>query len=104
MAAGVFNNTYKLHLPFPMNASFFLNLIACICCLLVLTSFFIGIQFRGEFGLISDESSHHGTSDIDVHSAIVRMMSDAYAFCSNKAFEKEGMASSCGSQFEVKVA
>lgn len=86
-----------------MNAAFFLHLIACTSCLLFLASLFIGIQFRGEFGLISEETSEQ-SSDMDVHSALLRTLSDVHAFCSNRAFEKEGLPDARTLQFDVKSA
>lgn len=56
MAALIFGSTYNTHLKYPMNASFAFSLCACTGSLLYVASLLISVQFRGDFGVMSDEA------------------------------------------------
>lgn len=52
----IYISTYHLDLPYPMDSSFFLAAGACVCALLYLCSLLVSVQFRGDFGVVADET------------------------------------------------
>jgi hypothetical protein len=54
VGSALFCLAYHLELPFPMDSSFLLSLCSCMCSLLYACSLLITVQFRGDFGIISD--------------------------------------------------
>jgi hypothetical protein len=53
----IFAAVSHLHLPYPMDSSFLLALSACICSLLYIGTLLLNVQYRGDFGLITDPSA-----------------------------------------------
>lgn len=56
LAVMLFCSTYHYNLHFPMDSSFFLALSACACSFVYMISLLINVQFRGDFGVVSDEA------------------------------------------------
>lgn len=52
----IYISTYHLELPYPMDSSFFLAAGACVCTLLYLCSLLVSVRFRGDFGVVADET------------------------------------------------
>jgi len=52
----IYISTYHLELSYPMDSSFFLAAGACVCTLLYLCSLLVSVQFRGDFGVVADET------------------------------------------------
>ena len=52
----IYSSTYRHHLPYPMDATFFLSLCTCISSLVFIATLFLNVQLRGDFGVVRDNN------------------------------------------------
>jgi hypothetical protein len=52
--AAVFSNRVRIAHKYPMDTSFFLTLLACMCFLVYLGTLLLNMNFKGDFGVITD--------------------------------------------------
>ena len=58
--AALYGSTYHLHLPYPRDSSFVLFVLILCALLLYIMTLLIHVQFRGDFGVLIDQSSSVG--------------------------------------------
>lgn len=70
LAAILYGNIYSLKLTYPMDASFFLSLSACLVMLVYMASVLLKVQFRGDYGVMTDDDEQRveGASTGNRHS------------------------------------
>ncbi len=51
-----YSSTYRHHLPYPMDATFFLSLCTCVSSLVFIATLFLNVQLRGDFGVVRDNN------------------------------------------------
>lgn len=54
--SSIFAANYRMALRHPMDSSFFLSLSACVSSLMYIGTLLLNVQFRGDFGIMTDQA------------------------------------------------